>query len=113
MKREPVTFEEFANFIREWARVSAATQIALATQFERDLGVTGDDGVELLAATEKKFNVNFDLKAFELAENEFLFGPESTFLSGIWNLFKSSVPMIRSFTVGELYEVVVKERLRM
>jgi hypothetical protein len=45
-----LTFDQFADFIRELWRVSTRKQIAPETQFERDLGLTGDDGDELLRA---------------------------------------------------------------
>ena len=45
-----LTFDEFAAWLREYWRVPVREAITLETQFERDLGVTGDDGVELLEA---------------------------------------------------------------
>ena len=56
--RKNPTFDDVADFVREWARVPAKRQIEPETQFERDLGITGDDGSELLDAAQKKFGVD-------------------------------------------------------
>ena len=53
-----MTFDDVADFVRAWARVPVKRQITPETQFERDLGITGDDGSELLEAAEKHFTVN-------------------------------------------------------
>lgn len=41
------SFEEFVAFIRDWAGISRK-KITPETLFEDDLGITGDDGCELL-----------------------------------------------------------------
>jgi acyl carrier protein len=51
------SFAEFADFIRSQCGVSAKKNITPASKFEDDLGITGDDGVDLLKATEKRFDV--------------------------------------------------------
>jgi hypothetical protein len=51
------TFEEFSEFIREFAGLSARTGITRSTRFENDLGITGDDGGDLLTNVEHKFGV--------------------------------------------------------
>jgi hypothetical protein len=45
-------FEEFATFIRKYQSIPARRQITSETPFERDLGLTGDDGPDLLRAAE-------------------------------------------------------------
>jgi hypothetical protein len=50
-----LTFEEFAEFIREFTGVSPKTQITAETRFEDDLRITGDDGNDLLERV-----MNFD-----------------------------------------------------
>ena len=52
-----LSFEDFAQFIREHWALSSRKVISPETQFERDLDLTGDDGDDLLAATEKRFDV--------------------------------------------------------
>jgi len=44
---DELTFDQFAEFIREFWRVSTRKQITPDTQFERGLGLTGDVGDEL------------------------------------------------------------------
>jgi acyl carrier protein len=115
-------FNEVADFVRDWARISAKKQITPATQFERDLGITGDDGAELLEAAEKRFNVSLTdgengyRTIFKLGPNEFLFNSEGFSLGfaggDIITLFSNPNPIqtVRSFTVGELYGAIQQAR---
>lgn len=113
---ENPSFEEFAEFVREWAGISRKKEILLGSRFEDDLGITGDDGCDLLQATEKRFSVQLHSnedgfrKTFSLGPNEFLFhsegwGPD---LYDILALFGRTPKTIRDFTVGELYTAVCK-----
>jgi acyl carrier protein len=80
--KNPPTFDEFAHFIREFSGDSADQVITPDTQFERDLGVTGDDGDDLLIATEKRFHIQLVTEerslreTFNMAPNEYLFHSE-------------------------------------
>jgi len=110
---ETVSFDEFAEFIREWAGLSRKKQIAPETESEDGLGITGDDGCELLEATEKRFKVTLSSeehgyrKTFNLAPNEFLFHPEGFGLGpDPLTLLGRPAPVIVDFTVGELYSAV-------
>ena len=114
------TFNDVARFVRDWAHISAKTQITPDTQFERDLGITGDDGGELLGAAQKRFKVNFTdgtngvRTIFKLGPNEYLFSPEGWTLGyggmDIITLFShpDTSHSVRSFTVGELSEAIRK-----
>ena len=108
-----LTFDDVADFVRAWASVPVKRQITPETQFERDLGITGDDGAELLEAAEKNFMVNLASDeggyraAFGLGPNEYLFNSEGFGLgAAIITLF--SHPSVRAFTVGELYQAMRK-----
>src|SRR6185437_6309150 len=95
-----LTFDEFAEFVRSWAHVSMKKAIKPATQFERDLGITGDDGDDLLVAAEKKYDVKFDRQAFGLAPDEYLFHSDG------WGIAYAPISIfncghVRTFTVGE------------
>ena len=57
MRMDTLSFAEFADFIRSQCGVSAKKTITHESKFEDELGITGDDGVDLLKATEKRFNV--------------------------------------------------------
>ena len=105
---EDLSFEEFAGFIRECGHLGREERITPDTRFERDLGITGDDGNELLQAAEKRFGVTFTRETFNLKPNEFLFGPEAS-LGDLITLFRHWKSQFRSFTVGELYEAIRRE----
>jgi hypothetical protein len=109
------TFDEFAAWLREYWNVPVRKAIVPETQFERDLGLTGDDGDDLLEAAEKEFQVRFGneetgiRETFNLEPNEYLFnsegwGPSPAELISLFS--DSSYPTVRSFTVGELFEAV-------
>jgi len=110
-----LTFEQFAEFIRKQGAVSRKKQIERETQFERDLGITGDDGGELIEATERQFGVALTSaedglrNTFNLGPNEFLFHAEGfeIFPFEVLSITgRSPTPTVRSFTVGELYDAV-------
>ncbi|MGD0939806.1 MAG: hypothetical protein ABR905_08830 [Terracidiphilus sp.] len=114
---EKFTFEQLADFIREWSQLREYKNIAPETLFERDLGITGDDGAGLLEAVEKRFGVDLTSgegglqKTFNLQPNEFLFNSEGwgPSLEDLLSFFKRTpTPVVRSFTVGELYNAVEK-----
>jgi hypothetical protein len=112
-KKRSLVFDDVADFVRAWARVPIKQQITPETQFERDLGITGDDGSELLDAAGKHFMVNLASDktgyraAFGLGPNEYLFNSEGFGLgAAIITLFSN--PSVRAFTVGELYQALVK-----
>jgi hypothetical protein len=116
LERASPSFEEFAGFIREWGRIAKRKQIAAETLFEDDLGITGDDGCELLEEIEGHFGVCLSSpehgyrQTFGLAANEFLFHSEGfgPSRSDIVSLFKPSSPpaLVRALTVGELFQAV-------
>jgi len=112
------TFNEFSRFIREYWDVPARKEIVAETRFERDLGLTGDDGNDLLLATEKQFGValcSYETgvrKTFNLEPNEYLFHSEGLelFPFEMTSLFSTTAHSVREFTVGELYEAVRKAK---
>lgn len=112
------TFNEIADFVREWAFIPAKQQISRDTQFERDLGITGDDGSDLLEAAQKRFKVDLApdeggyRTIFNLRPNEYLFNSEGFSIESggtdMITLFTNTNPSVRAFTVGELCEAVRK-----
>ena len=56
-------------------------RITKETQFERDLGITGDDGVLVLTEVEKAFGIKFSGRSFNLRPNEYLFNPNGPRIS--------------------------------
>jgi hypothetical protein len=112
------TMQQVADFVREWALIPAKKEITGHTQFERDLGITGDDGGELLEAAQEHFKVdladggNGYRKIFQLGDNEYLFHSEGLTLgyggTDMITLFTNTDPSVRAFTVGELCEALGK-----
>ena len=112
------SLEDVADFVRRWALVPAKQPITQHTQFERDLGITGDDGGELLQAAQDHFKVdladggNGYRKIFNLGANEYLFNSEGFSIGSggtdMITLFTNTNPSVRAFTVGELWEAIGK-----
>lgn len=109
-------FEQVVEFIREFARIPDRVAIARNTRFEDDLGVTGMDGVELLEKVERRFGVELGdqddgiRQTFGLGPNEYLFTAEG--IGGLIDLIRwlggKPEPKVRQFTVGELYDALVR-----
>ncbi len=107
---------EVINFIREYSGIRKK-HIDENTYIDRELGITGDDGVELLEEAEKVFEVSFESEVhnlrtlFSMKENEYLFHAEGFDLFGIsrfidWLRGKHR-PIIRDLTVGEFHQALV------
>jgi hypothetical protein len=114
---EDVTFEHLAAFIRKGSQTPQRQHITLDTQCERDLGITGEDGHQLLEAVEKRFDIEFSSEqsglreTFHLGPNEFLFHSEGfeLFPQELLSLpGRVSTPTVHPFTVGELYDALKK-----
>lgn len=109
------TFEEFTEFLRSFASLSSKKQISAMTLFEDDLGITGDDGSDLLEETEKRFGVKLSseehgyMETFNLGPNEYLFNSEGMDLLGFFKGLFGTKEIVRAFTVGELYDAVCRE----
>jgi acyl carrier protein len=109
MHMSTLPFEDFADFIRSQCAISRKKTITAESKFEGDLGVTGDNGVDLLRATEKRFGVQLSdadhgyRSTFDLGPNEVLFHSEG------WFPTQGSV---REFKVGDLYRAVLKSQNR-
>ncbi len=114
-RRTIPSFTEFAEFVRAWACISRKKIICPETRFEDDLGITGDDGTDLLAETEKHFRIRLSSdedgyrQTFQLEPGEFLFHSEG-FSINVFEfipLFRSPAPRVKAFQVGELHSAVV------
>jgi acyl carrier protein len=109
-RREP-SFERLCAIIREECGLEKDEYIAPDTQFERDLGITGDDGEELLDAVARNYGIELTRESFGLQPNEYLFQGEGWDLFGplIRGLLRRPEPEFRTFTVGELHAAVLDE----
>jgi acyl carrier protein len=91
--------------IREFHRIPQRKVISEKTLIEKDLGITGDDGVELIEEIEKIYGISFAPEDFGLTENESLFHSEGASLSGLlyWLLGRDN-EYVKALTVGQLHE---------
>ena len=105
------SFEELASLIRKHQGFRPDKRILPEFQFERDLGVTGDDGVEILEEVQNRYGIEFSRKSLDLEDNEYLFHPEgfAPFPFVFQSLFGRATPTVRLFTVGELYSALKRE----
>ena len=110
------SISEVITFVREFRLERPHRLITAETRFEADLGVTGDDGDDLLNAAMERFNVdlaseeNGIAQTLQLAPNEYFFGPEGFDPLGISVLLRwlrgEPRPVYRDLTVGELHEAI-------
>lgn len=95
--------------IRENQGISSSVLINEKTFLEKDLGITGDDGCDLLAEIENRLNLSFSGKngslqrSFELSAGQHLFGSEG--FNPFALLFREKVKPV---TVGDLYIALIK-----
>lgn len=106
---EHPSIEQVGELVRRKAGLRPTVVISAETQLEHDLGITGDDGVELLRAAEKEFGVAFTRESFNLKPDEYLFGPESSLLDIVWSFRQCE---IRPFSVGDLHTAICEELTR-
>jgi hypothetical protein len=114
------SLDEVIDFVREFTLTER--EITAQTRIEEDLGVTGDDGADLLIAAEEHFRVALcdpedGIRAvFGLGPNEYLFGPEGFDPIGLSVLVRwlrgEPKPVFRDLTVAELHEALAEAPLR-
>lgn len=102
------SFENFTNFINDNFIFSDKASLSRDTLIEKDLGIIGDDGDEFLLAIEDEFGIDANLigRALGLKDGQYLFHSEGSMLWLSDKFFKDDT--IIPFTVGQLYDVVVK-----
>ena len=108
----PPTIEQFTSWLRPTLSLTNKTRVTADTRLEDDLGVTGDDGVDLLLAVEKKYGISLEplRQTFNMQPNEYLFHGEGfgiDFLA-LFRLRDEPKPVVRVFRVGELYDAVCR-----
>lgn len=101
-----LSFENFVDFINDNFLFSTLNTITRDTLVEKDLGITGDDGDEFLLAIQDEFLIDANLigRTLGLKDGQYLFHSEGSWLTQ--KLFKDNT--VIPFTVGQLYDVVVK-----
>ena len=88
--------------------------------FEDDLGITGDDGIDLMEAVEKEYGISLSSAREMLAlnPNEYLFHGEGfgpinfqelkRVTKNLFSTNKEPKPIIWTFRVGKLYDIVYR-----
>lgn len=104
-----LNLENLIALIREFHCIPDKTEISETTLLENDLGITGDDGCDLLEEIEKTYKLSFTGKDgslrefFDLEENQFLFHSEGLDLFGIFSfIFGREPENVKPITVGDL-----------
>ena len=112
MRIKRLDFEGLCQVIRELCVLDPKERITAETQFERDLGISGDDGWLILDEAEKAFGIRFSPKSFQLRPKEALFHSEveNPFALIVGMIRREPEVEVRPFTVGELYQAILKER---
>ena len=117
---ESVSFDDVVSFVRSFARIRGSRTITRETQLEADLGITGDDGADVLEEVARHFNAALASPqdgyrtTFNLRANEYLFSSEGFDLLGISVLIRwlrnEPRPVVRDLTLGQLHDAIIKTR---
>ena len=100
---EPCSPAEFIDFIRENQRISRSKEVLESSCLEKDLGITGDDGCELLEAIGKRFDVSLTKEALGLSDGQYLFHNEGCRVFQLHaSVFGRDSENVKAITVGEL-----------
>lgn len=112
-----LTVEDVAAFVRAFTRLSARRTIGPDTRLDADLGITGDDGDDLLVGASRHFGVDLACpdrgiaRTLQLESNEHLFNPEGVDPLGIARLVRlfrnEPEPIFRDLTVAELHRAIL------
>jgi hypothetical protein len=113
-----LTLENLIAVIRDCQGFSVKDRITEQSNLENDLGITGDDGSELLEEIEKYFSISFRgtdgtiRTIFGLAPNEYLFHSECgiNLFSLISSLWRKDIEKVKSITVGQLYDAAQRAK---
>jgi hypothetical protein len=114
-----LTLDDLIAVIGESQGISQKKLITEHTALEHDLGITGDDGIELLEDIEKQFSLSFACQdgtirdVFGLKDGQYLFHSEGgTPFDLLLSLFGVDTEKVKPITVGQLYEAAVKAKNR-
>ncbi|MEO7143676.1 MAG: hypothetical protein ABI165_09265 [Bryobacteraceae bacterium] len=113
---EDLSFDEFTNFIREWRKIPRCRSITPTTRLEADLGISGGDGIDVLIATEARFDISLSSnehgfrETFNLRPHEFLFHSEGlgVDLAAIKTFFGGPRSNVIDLTAGGLHRAIQK-----
>ena len=103
------SFEDLAKAIRDSARLKRDQRIDPDTQFCRDLGISGQDGVNLFKAIEGRYEILFSSDLYNRIESSrSILRDDPDESPVIQSLFRERFDD-DPFTVGQLYRIVLQE----
>lgn len=112
------TFQEVETFVRHFAGLRQNHVVEPASRLEADLGITGDEGDDLLQGASRQFGVQLAdpvlgyRSTFGLAHDEYLFHGEGLDLLGIGAIIrwirKEPRPRVRDLTMAELHNAILR-----
>ena len=116
--RQAPTIQDIELFVRDFAGLRTGREITPQSRLDADLGITGDDGDDLLRAAAEHFGaklahpVHGYRETFSLGENEYLFHAEGLDLIGVSGLLrwvlKQPLPKVRDLTLAELHDAILR-----
>lgn len=111
---QEATLEELIALLREF-HCGYKCKITATTLLEDDLGISGDDGHDLVEQVERRFNVSFVGKdgtfreAFDLGKDEYLFHGEGFRCAELMlGLLGIRLYKVKPLTVGQLLEAILR-----
>ena len=109
---------DVSDLVRDFGGIPKSRSISSDTRIDADLGITGDDGDDLLQYAEKHFGVELAdtdtgyRETFNLRPNEYLFHSEGFDLGiGIFMRWirREPKPVVVNLTVGDLHRAISKK----
>ena len=104
------SFEDLARVIRDSARLKSDTRIDPDAQICRDLGLSGNSGINLLKAIENHYKITLKAELFDRTEIcRSMIQENRDEMPVIQALLGRPIPDEDPITVGQLYKVVLLE----
>jgi hypothetical protein len=103
------SFEDLARLIRDSARLKRDERIDPDTQVCRDLGISGNDGANLLKAIEVHYQIGFTSDLYDRIERDRSILRKDCDEPMIQSLFGGALSAEHPLTVGQLYRNVLQE----
>jgi len=114
-----ISIEDVISCIRDSQGIAPKRVIQESSLIEDDLGITGDDGCDLLTDIEKRFGISFKgsdgslREAFDLEPDEYLFHSEGCNpFALLLELFGRTMERVKPITVGDLHRAILKVGLQ-
>lgn len=107
---EYLSFEKFAEVVRDYGSMKSGRPLFPQLQLQRDLGMNEDRCSALMKALEIHYGITFTPESFDLRSNERLFRSadvdEEPYIQTVFGITSEE---IRPLTLGQLCRAVLKE----